>query len=113
MDAPQRPGGFFSHWVIFNLPPDLNQLPEIVPKTDRLDNGAVQGRNDFGGIGFAAPCPPILTTATYIFTLYVLDTTLDLPPGASEPDVQRAAARDVLAQAQISCTYLRPAWPWG
>ena len=113
VDAPERPGGIFTHWLIFNLPSDLTRLPEDVPKMERLDNGAFQGRNDFGGIGFAAPCPPVLTVATYRFALYALNASLDLSPGASEADVLRAAAGHVLAQAQISGTYLRPAWPWG
>ena len=113
VDAPERPGGILTHWLIFNLPSDLTQLPEDVPKTQRLDNGAIQGRNDFGGIGFAAPCPPILTAATYRFVLYALNVNLDLPTSASEDDFLRVAAGHVLAQAQISGTYLRPAWPWG
>ena len=112
-DAPDRPGGMFTQWLVFNLPAEVSQLPEGVPKVGQLDNGALQGRNDFGGIGFAAPCPPVLTTATYRLSLYALDAPLDLAPGASESDLLQAMAGHVLDQARISGSYLRPAWPWG
>jgi Raf kinase inhibitor-like YbhB/YbcL family protein len=113
LDAPDRPGGIFTQWLLFNVPTDLTQLPEGMPKIERLDNGALQGRNDFGGLGFAAPCPPVLTTASYRLSLYALDASLDIAPGASESDFVQAAAGHVMDQVQISGTYLRPAWPWG
>lgn len=113
MDAPDRPDGIFTQWVIFNLPASLTELPEGVPRLPTLDNGAIQGRNDFGRLGFSAPCPPVLTTATYRLALFALDTTLDLPPGASEDDVLAASNGHVLARVQVTTTYLRPAWPWG
>jgi Raf kinase inhibitor-like YbhB/YbcL family protein len=112
-DAPERPGGVFTHWLLFNLPDDTTQLPEGIPKVGQLDTGALQGRNDFGGLGFAAPCPPVLTTATYRLSLYALDTMLDLAPGVAESDVMQAAASHILDQVDISGSYLRPAWPWG
>ena len=35
------------HWVLFNLPASINELPESVPTDEELENGAKQGRNDF------------------------------------------------------------------
>ena len=113
LDAPERPGGIFTHWVVFNLPDDTTQLPEGLPKVGQLDNGALQGRNDVGGLGFAAPCPPVLTAASYRLRLYALDSSLDLAPGVAESDFMQAAAGHVLDQVEISGSYLRPAWPWG
>lgn len=113
LDAPDRPGGIFTQWVIFDVPAGVTGLPEGVPSIPTLDNGASHGRNDFGRLGFSAPCPPVLTTATYRLTLFALDTSLDLPPGASEDDVMTAANGHILAQVQLTTTYLRPAWPWG
>jgi Raf kinase inhibitor-like YbhB/YbcL family protein len=80
---------------------------------ERLDNGAVQGRNDAGRIGYAAPCPPIGTGYSYQFTLYALDASLELGPGAGVADVLSAATGHILDQAQIGGVYLRPGWPWG
>lgn len=113
LDAPERPNGVNVHWLVFNLPPQAGGLAEDTPKQPRLDNGAVQARNDLGGNGYAAPCPPIGTPFTYRFTLYALDASLDLGPEATADDVLNAAMGHVLDQAQITGTYLRPAWPWG
>jgi Raf kinase inhibitor-like YbhB/YbcL family protein len=68
---PDAPAGTFTHWVIFNIPGKLTRLPEGVPKQKVLDNGAEQGRNDFGSIGYEGPDPP--GTHRYIFTLTALD----------------------------------------
>ena len=57
-DAPTRSG--FSHWVVFDIPPDATSLPKNAgdPKANLLPAGAVQGRTDFGAPGYGGPCPP-------------------------------------------------------
>lgn len=113
LDAPDKPNGIDVHWLIYNMAPDSAVLPEDVPKTETLSGGAEQGTNDFRNIGYGAPCPPVLTTFTYHLTLYVFDQPLDLPPGANGDTFTQAIQGHVLDQAQISGSYLRPAWPWG
>jgi Raf kinase inhibitor-like YbhB/YbcL family protein len=71
IEDPDAPSGTFTHWVIFNIPGNLTDLPEGVPKDKVLDNGAEQGRNDFGSIGYGGPDPP--ATHHYVFTLTALD----------------------------------------
>ena len=44
VDDPDAPVGTWVHWVIWNIPPSVHQLPENVAKHDRLDSGAVQGQ---------------------------------------------------------------------
>ena len=51
-DDPDAPMGTWVHWVIFNLPGNIDELPENVPKLEVLANGAKQGKNDFGKIGY-------------------------------------------------------------
>jgi len=80
VEDPDAPAGTFTHWVIFNIPGKLTGLPEGVPKKEVLDNGAEQGRNDFGFIGYGGPDPP--GTHRYIFTLTALDVeTIKKPSG--------------------------------
>ena len=43
VDDPDAPGGIFTHWVLFNLPAAVSNLPEGVPRLDRLDGGGIQG----------------------------------------------------------------------
>lgn len=58
VDDPDAPFGVWTHWVLYNLPPDTRELPEAVPTEVQLPSEALQGRNDFGGIGYGGPCPP-------------------------------------------------------
>src|SRR4030042_640430 len=101
----------FTHWVIFNLPPDASSLPEAVPKDDKLASGALQGKIGSGGIGYPfgyfGPCPPKGYPHHYRFTLYALDTSLDLAAGASKEQVLQAMEGHILAQGQLVGLYQR------
>ncbi len=107
LDDPDAPGGTFTHWVIFNLPPDSPELPEAVPTTPGLASGALQGRNDGGGTGYHGPCPPPGYPHRYRFTLYALDKQLDLKAGSTKKQVLDAIKGHVLAQGQLSGIYQR------
>lgn len=107
MDDPDAPVGVFTHWVLFNLPPDVRQLEEGVPAQEQLHNGALQGRNDFGKIGYGGPCPPGGSAHRYRFTIYALDNTLDLAAGASKKQLLDAMEGHILAQGQLTGNYQR------
>lgn len=107
MDDPDAPSGIFTHWVIFNLPPDSQGLAQAVPSVFRLDNGALQGRNDFDRIGYGGPCPPPGYPHRYRFTLYALDKQLELEVGSYKNQVVNAAKSHTLAQCQLIGTYQR------
>ena len=107
MDDPDAPGGVFTHWVLFNIPPDSHELPEAVPVQARLSSGALQGNNDFGKIGYGGPCPPPGRAHRYQFILYAIDRTLDLQAGASKEQLLNAMQGHILAQAQLTGTYQR------
>ena len=107
MDDPDAPGGVFTHWVLFNIPPDSRQLAEAMPTQAQLTSGALQGKNDFGRIGYGGPCPPPGRAHRYQFTLYALDQPLDLKAGASKKQVIDAMQGHILAQGQLAGTYQR------
>jgi len=107
VDDPDAPHGTFTHWVLLNLPSDVYHLDERIPPAPQLDNGALQGRNDFGHVGYGAPCPPRGETHHYRFTLYALDTPLRLQAGATRQQALQEMQAHVLAQAQIVNTYRR------
>ncbi|HHT9133494.1 MAG TPA: YbhB/YbcL family Raf kinase inhibitor-like protein [Candidatus Avalokitesvara rifleensis] len=106
-DDPDAPGGTWVHWVLYDLPPDASGLPEDVPKTKTLDNGAKQGTNDFRSIGYGGPCPPRGPAHRYFFKLYALDAKLDLPPGKTKRDVEKAIEGHILASAALVGLYKR------
>ena len=51
-DDPDAPAGTWVHWVLYDLPPDTRELPESSSRQEHLENGAKQGKNDFGKIGY-------------------------------------------------------------
>jgi Raf kinase inhibitor-like YbhB/YbcL family protein len=105
-DDPDAPGGTFVHWVIYDLPPDTQGLPEDVPNQQTLPSGAAQGVNGAGSVGYIGPCPPG-GTHRYFFKLYVLDTELGLGGGATKDEVLDAMEGHVLAEGQLMGTYRR------
>ena len=107
MDDLDAPVGVFTHWVIFNIPPDTGGLPEAVPTQSQLTSGALQGKNDFGRIGYGGPCPPPGRLHRYQFSLYALGQSLDLKLDASKKQVVDAMQGHVLAQGQLTDTYQR------
>jgi Raf kinase inhibitor-like YbhB/YbcL family protein len=105
VDDPDAPGGIFTHWVLFNLPSNMMGLPEEVLKLERLDGGGIQGKNDFGKVGYNGPCPPKLHT--YRFILYALDAELNLKPRATRQGVLNAMEGHVLGKAELDGKYER------
>jgi hypothetical protein len=105
------PDAAYTHWVIFNLPPDSQGLSEAVPKDDKLASGALQGKIGSGGIGYPigyfGACPPKGSPHHYRFTLYALDKSLDLAAGATKDQVLQAMEGHVLGQSQLVGLYQR------
>ncbi len=105
-DAP-RSGGY-THWVAFNIPVTVNQVPENAPKTENLPGGGIQGKNDDGSIGYTGPCPPS-GTHRYYFHLYALNRELQLKPGASKEQLEDAIRGHVLGKAELMGKYKKGA----
>lgn len=105
-DDPDAPAGTWVHWVLFNIPPGEKGLPPDIGPQATLSNGAVQGINDFGRLGYGGPCPP-RGTHRYYFKLYALDTILSLDAGATKAQIEAAMKGHILAQAQLMGKYRR------
>jgi Raf kinase inhibitor-like YbhB/YbcL family protein len=101
-DAPIAGG--FTHWVVYNLPPNVTHLAQGAPKSEKLPGGGIQGKNGYDQIGYLGPCPPS-GTHRYYFYLYALDTELNLPPGASKDDVEKAIKGHVLEKTELMGKY--------
>lgn len=71
-----------------------------------LDNGAMQGLNDFGRIGYGGPCPPG-GTHRYYYKMYAMDIKLDLPPQTRRNELLKAIDGHILDQGQIMGVYTR------
>ena len=99
MEDPDAQHGTFTHWIVFNLAPNVGVLLE-----NEVPPGARQGRNSFGDVGYGGPRPPS-GTHRYFFHVYALDCPLDLPEGASRADVEAAMEQHVLENATLMGRY--------
>jgi hypothetical protein len=107
VDDPDAPGKTWVHWVIYNIPANTTGLPGAVPKNKTLDDGSLQGKNDFGRIGYNGPCPPPGKPHRYFFKVYALDTTLSLKSGATKSQLETAMSGHILAQGEMIGKYGR------
>jgi Raf kinase inhibitor-like YbhB/YbcL family protein len=106
-DDPDAPRGTWVHWVLFNLPAELRRLDEGVPSRGTLEDGARQGRNDYGSIGYGGPQPPPGPAHRYFFKLYALDAMLNLPAGATKNQVETEMKGHILGRGQLIGKYQR------
>jgi Raf kinase inhibitor-like YbhB/YbcL family protein len=109
LDDPDAPPGLWIHWVLYDIPPHLHELPAAIPRSARLENGALQGScwgvDSFPRQGYYGPMPPPGPPHRYTFTLYALDTQLKLPPGRSAAQIRAAIEGHVLAQTVLQGIY--------
>ncbi len=101
-DAPQSP---WVHWVLYNIPPDCSQLAEGVPARE-LPPGCLQGRNDWGHIGYGGPCP-VRGKHRYRYQLYALDTVLPTIKNPVKANIEKAMQGHVIAQTELVGMYQR------
>ena len=67
-------------------------------------NHLVEGKNDFGEIGWGGPAPPD-KPHTYVFKAYVLDIELELKEGYSKQELEDAMKGHIIAEAKLTGTY--------
>ena len=104
-EDPDAPDMTWSHWVLYNLPPDINELEANVPPVASLSNDALQGLNDFGDLGYGGPCPPGEEVHHYHFRLFALETKLDLEAGESREEILERIRPYLLEEANLMGTY--------
>lgn len=97
LDDPDAPGGTFTHWSLYNIPPSVTSV------TSNLVSGASSGSNSGGGSGYYPPCPPS-GAHRYVYHLYALDSTI-MPSGPDAGSIRNAMTGHTLATATIQGTY--------
>ncbi|MFB6118991.1 YbhB/YbcL family Raf kinase inhibitor-like protein [Halosegnis sp.] len=96
-------------WTMWNVPPETETVPADVPATERVAalNGARQGRNARGDIGYLPVCPPPGRSYEHWFTLYACRRQLDLEAGASRDALAEELETATLASKRVVATYER------
>ena len=102
---PKAPKMTWVHWLLYNIPPTANGLPEhVAPKN--LPQGTLEGVNDWKRTGYGGPCPPI-GCHRYFHKLYALDTVLPDMNRPTKSRLEGAMKEHILSQTEIVGTYQR------
>ncbi|MSQ91127.1 MAG: YbhB/YbcL family Raf kinase inhibitor-like protein [Phycisphaerales bacterium] len=111
MDDPQARG--FVHWIIWGIPSTESTLSAKMPRDLEVKSpaGARQGVTSWGrerpGYWGSAPGKGS-GVHHYTFTLYALDSKLELAAGASPKEFKKAIEGHVLAKTMLVGLYERP-----
>jgi Raf kinase inhibitor-like YbhB/YbcL family protein len=84
------------HWMLWNIPPSARSLPEGVPPLSQLPDGTRQISATgpyYRGPGAAAAGP----AHHYVFELFALDSSPDVPAVGASPPLTRAAVVAAMA----------------
>lgn len=100
VDDPDAPSGPWTHWVVWDIPATTSTI------ATGQDPAGVVGENSWHRNAYGGPCPP-RGEHRYRFTLYALDTTMELAPDAGPGELGRAMKGHVLATAQLVGRYAR------
>jgi len=95
---PDAPEGVWSHWVIYNIPPNIG---EIIENT----NPGTEGLSDFGKYTYGGPCPSDEKLHHYIFRAYALNTILNINEGPTLSEVEKALRGRTISKAELIGTY--------
>jgi Raf kinase inhibitor-like YbhB/YbcL family protein len=101
VDDPDAPVGLFTHWIAWNIDPKSTEIAE-----GSAPGKAVQGRSDFGKVGYGGPCPPS-GTHRYFFRIYALDRQLDLSAGSRRKQLNDAMRGHIIGEGQLMGRYSR------
>lgn len=98
----------YSHWVIWNLPAGNVIEGNIPPGIVNEKTGAVQGMAH-GEHCYKGPRHTLVPAErTYLFTVYALDTALDIYVDTMREDLLRWMNGHVLGRGTLSCTFKSP-----
>lgn len=100
---PAAPKMTWVHWVLYDIAPATNGLPEAV-KASALPSGTREGLNDWARTRYGGPCPPI-GRHRYFHKLYALDTVLPDLKRPNKAALVEAMRGHVLAEAALIGTY--------
>ncbi len=105
MGHPIKPG--YNHWIAWNLPP-VPVIPENLPKGGvceqpiHIEQGLAYGKHCYRG-----PKPPVNWKHDYMFTVYTLDTKLNVSAASDKATVLKAAQGHIIQTGVLIGKYQR------
>ncbi|MEZ5356027.1 MAG: YbhB/YbcL family Raf kinase inhibitor-like protein [Bryobacteraceae bacterium] len=106
VEDPDAPTGPWAHWILWNIPRSVSELPQDFHPTPPIE----VGRNGFGRQAYGGPCPPQGSPAhRYFFRLYALDADrLAMPSGATREQILPAIESHAIGSAHFMGLCGRP-----
>ena len=91
------------HWLVVNIPADVNSIQEGASRSTNLPRGAKELNNTFGSVGYGGPQPPPGTGPhDYETVIYALDVeNIDLPEDMTANELERVLEGESLATATL------------
>jgi Raf kinase inhibitor-like YbhB/YbcL family protein len=106
LDDPDAAAGKFTHWIVFNIPPNAGKLGGAQPNQKVLSDGAQQGDTSAGSRGYYPPCPPVGSTHRYVFRLYAVDMDITQPT-ADRDSIDWALTGHTIAETEVITVFKR------
>lgn len=104
VEDPDAPGGVYTHWILYDIPPSTLSLAEGF---DPVSVNARLGTNDARNVGYDGPCPPRREIHQYVFRVFAVDKMLNLREGISHDQLYDALHGHLLAEGFLVGTFAR------
>jgi len=102
MDDQYAPGSYYSHWILFNIPASITNLPEGY---NTNVTAGLQGHVDSGAYNYEGPYPPS-GHHTYRFRIYALDSMLTITTNAAtRAGLLTAISGHILSHGELTGTH--------
>ncbi len=103
-EDPGAPTGTWYHWILVNIPANVRDISE-----NQIPANSAMIKNSWKKKEYDGPCPPPGQMHHYFFTLYALNTTinLDTPIPIEVSEVQGIIATHTVGMARVMGTYRR------
>ena len=97
---PDAPGGTFTHWLVYGIPPGISSM------AGRADRRRAR-RQRLRPARLWRPAPPRGAAHHYHLVVLALDTRLGLAAGARRSDLESRISGHVLARGELVAIYQR------
>jgi Raf kinase inhibitor-like YbhB/YbcL family protein len=96
VEDPDAPGGIFTHWLAWNIPPAETITTDSTP--------GQEGLNSRGAMGYTPPCPPN-GVHRYFFKVFALDKILNMSGKFNKLSLEHAMEGHVIAYGELMGKY--------
>ncbi len=95
----------WTHWIVYNIPPSMDSLPEAIPVGGEFVEGIKQGITSYRKLGYSGPAP-VSGTHEYCFNTYAVDITITLTPNeAKKKNILKLVKGHILAESILIGKY--------